>query len=60
VVVNQNFELINGAVGPIDIFAKALKNLLGLIVEKLNQNVVFVFKIEINRTVGDTGFFCDL
>ena len=41
-------------------FTKALKNLLGLVVEKLNQNVVFVFKVEINRTVGDTGLFCDL
>ena len=59
-MVNQNSELINGTVDPIDIFTKALKNLLGLVVEKLNQNVVFVFKVEINRTVGDTGLFCDL
>gem|GEM_PF-2328616 len=60
VMVNQNFELISGTVGPLDIFAKTLKNLLGLVVEKLNQNVVFVFKIEINSAVGDTGLFCDL
>jgi hypothetical protein len=60
VMANQNSEFVNGTVGPIDILAKALKNLLGLVIEKLNQNVVFVFEIEINRTVGDTGFFSNL
>ena len=44
-MVNQNFEFIYGTVGQIDIFTKALKNLLGLVVEELNQNVVFVLKI---------------
>jgi hypothetical protein len=28
--------------------------------EKLNQNIVFVFKIQVDGAVSHSGFFCDL
>jgi hypothetical protein len=38
-------KLINGCVGFVDLFAKAFKNLFGLMAEKLNKNVVFILKV---------------
>jgi hypothetical protein len=60
VTLDQVFELVNGPVGAIHFLLKSLKYLLGFKFEKLNQDVVFVFKIQIDRPIGDTGLFGDL
>jgi hypothetical protein len=60
VASNEISEFFDGVTGAVDFFPKTLKGLFGLEIKKLNQNVVFVFEIQIYGTVGDTGFFGDL
>ena len=56
VAANQVAELVHGVVALVDRLPEAVKNLFGLVIEKLNQNIVLVFEIEIDGAVGDTGF----
>jgi hypothetical protein len=57
---NQIAQFIQAAAGPIHFGLKLVEDLLGPVAEKLDQNVVFIFKIQINCPVGDTGFFSNL
>ena len=47
---------VTGIVRLVDRFPEPIKYLFGLIAEKLNQNIIFIFKIEINGPVSDPGF----
>jgi hypothetical protein len=40
--------------------AERIKHLFGFIVEKLDQDIVFVFKIQIDGTVSHSGLFGNL
>ena len=60
VTVNQITQLVDGGVGFFDLFPEAAEDLFGFVLEKLNQDIVFVFKIEVNRSVGDAGLPGDL
>jgi len=51
---------INGIVRLADLFPKPTKYLSCFIVEKLNQYIVFIFKIEINCPISDSGLFGNL
>ena len=57
---NQISKFINGVVGLIHLFPETAENLFGLMIEKLNQNIIFIFEIEIDGAVSHTGFFGDL
>jgi hypothetical protein len=57
---NQIAQFADGRLGTIDLLAEALKNLLGLVAEELNQDIVLVFEIEIDRSVGDPRLTGDL
>jgi len=60
VSTDQVSKFVNGVIGPVDLLPEATEDLLGLIVEKLYQNIVLIFKIEVDRSIGDTGFSGDL
>jgi hypothetical protein len=53
---NKIAKFINGIVGSVNFLSEASKNLSGFIAEKLNQNIIFVFEIKIDRAVSDPGF----
>jgi hypothetical protein len=57
---NQIAQFVKSGIGAIDLLTEALEYLLGLIAEKLDQDVVLVFEIEVDGSVGDTGFTGDL
>jgi len=57
---DQVSKLINGIFGLIHFFSETPENLLGLVIEKLNQNIIFVFEIKIDGAVGHAGFFSNL
>ncbi len=57
---NQVSKLINGVFGFIHLFSETSENLLGLVIEELNQNIIFVFEIKIDGAISHTGFFGDL
>lgn len=57
---NQAFQLINGIVRTVDIFSKTIENLFGLVTEKMRQNIILVFKVQVDGAVGDAGFFRNL
>jgi hypothetical protein len=42
-----------------DLFPEALENLLGLVAEKLDQNIVFILEVEVDGPIGHSGFFGD-
>jgi hypothetical protein len=55
-------QLLDGTAPAIDFFSEALKNLLGFVLEKLNQDIVLVFEVQIDGPIGHTGFsgdFCN-
>ena len=58
--VHQIPQFIPAVLGPIDRLPKPFKYLLGPKIEKLNQDVIFIFKIQIDGTIGDPGFFGNL
>ena len=60
VTVNQIAQLVDGCVGLFDLFPEAAEDLFCFVLEKLNQDIVLVFKIEVNRSVGDAGLPGDL
>jgi hypothetical protein len=53
---NQVAQFVYGVVRHIDLFSELGKHLGGLIFKKLHQDIVFVFEIQVNRSVGDTRF----
>jgi hypothetical protein len=57
---NQVAHLIDGAVGFFDLLLEALKDLFGLVAEKLHQDVALVLEIKVNGSIGDAGFPGDL
>ena len=52
---NKAAQFIMAAIELVDGRPKSIKNLLGSVVEKLDQNIVFIFKIKINGTICHTG-----
>jgi hypothetical protein len=42
--------------GPEHFFPEQIEYLFGLVRKKLNQDVILVFKVEINRSIGHTRF----
>ena len=57
---DQVLKLINGTFGLIHLFSETPENLLGLVIEKLNQNIIFVFEIKIDGSISHTGFLGNL
>jgi hypothetical protein len=57
---NKIAKLINGIVRSVNFLPEASKNLSGLVAEKLNQDIIFVFEIKIDRAVSDPCFSGDL
>jgi hypothetical protein len=53
-------QLLDGTATAIDFFSEALENLLGLVFEKLNQDIVLVFEVQIDGPIGHTSFSGDL
>jgi hypothetical protein len=53
-------KFIQAVLSPIDLLTEGFKNLFGPKTEKLNQDVVFIFEIQVDSAVGDPGFFCNL
>jgi hypothetical protein len=53
-------QLLDGAAPAIDFFSETLENLLGLVFEKLNQDIVLVFEVQIDGPIGHTSFSGDL
>jgi hypothetical protein len=58
--MNQVAKFIDSSICSVNFLSEAGENLSGFITEKLNQNIFFVFEIEIDRTVGNTRFPCNL
>jgi len=57
---NQIAEFIDSVIDLIHFFSETSKNLFGFVIEKLNQNIIFVFEIKIDGAVGNAGFFSNL
>jgi len=57
---NQVSELFDSILGLIHLFSETPENLLGLVVEELNQNIIFIFEIQIDGSISHTGFLGDL
>jgi len=60
VYANQVAQFVDGRLGAIDLLSEAIENLFGLVAEELDQDIVLVLEIEVDRSVSDTGFTCDL
>jgi hypothetical protein len=60
VSTNEIAKFIQTALRLIDFLPKSIKNQLGFVAEEIDQNVIFIFEIEINGTVGHSGFLGDL
>ena len=57
---NEIAKFVQAGIGAIHLRPETIKYLLGFIIEKLNQNIVFIFEIQIDGAVGDAGFFANL
>jgi len=57
---DQVSKFINGIFGLVHLFPEAPENLLGLVIEELNQNIIFVFEIKIDGAISHAGFFGNL
>jgi hypothetical protein len=57
---NEIAQFIEAVVGVLDLGPKLFKDLLGSIAEKLNQDVILVFKVQIDRSVSNASLFGDL
>jgi hypothetical protein len=53
---DEVFQFLDGAATAIDFFSEALENLLGFVFEKLNQDIVLVFEVQIDGPIGHTSF----
>lgn len=58
--MNQVAKFIDSSICSVNFLSEAGENLSGFITEKLNQDIFFVFEIEIDRTVGNPRFPCNL
>jgi len=58
--MNQVAKFINSSICSVNFLSEAGENLSGFITEKLNQDIFFVFEIQIDRTVGNPRFPCNL
>ena len=58
--VHQISKLINRIIRLVYVFPESIKYLFGFIAEKLNQNIIFVFEIEIDGAIGNTRCRCNL
>jgi hypothetical protein len=57
---NKAAQFVMAAIGLVDGRPKSIKNLLGSVVEKLYQDIVFIFEIKIYGTIRHTGLPGDL
>ena len=57
---DQVAEFFHSVVALVDFLPEAVEHLFGLVVEKLDQNVVLVLEVEIDGAVGNTGLARDL
>lgn len=57
---NEVSQFIDGGLRVIDLFTKAGKDLARFVIEKMDQNVIFIFKVKIDGPIGDTGGPCNL
>ncbi len=57
---NKIAQLINGCLRMVDFFAKVGKNLPCFIIEKMDQDVIFIFEVKINSPIGNPRGPCNL
>jgi hypothetical protein len=57
---NEIAKFVQTRIGTIHLRPKTIKNLFGFIIEKLDQNIVFIFEIQIDGAVGDLCYFGNL
>jgi hypothetical protein len=57
---NKATQFVMAAIGLVDGRPKPIKNLLGSVIEKLDQDIVFIFEIKIYGTIRHTGLSGDL
>ena len=57
---NKIAQLINGGLCMVDFFAKARENLAGFVIEKMDQDVIFIFKVEVNCSISNSSRPCNL
>jgi hypothetical protein len=57
---NEIAKFVQAGIGTIHLRPETIKYLLGFIIEKLDQNIVFILEIQINGAVGDPGYFGNL
>ena len=57
---NEIAKFVQAGFGPVHLRTETIKYLLGFIIKKLNQNIVFILKIKIDGAVGDPGYFGNL
>jgi hypothetical protein len=57
---NKIAKFVQAGIGTIHLRPETTKYLLGFIIKKLNQNIVFILKIKIDGAVGDACFFGNL
>jgi len=57
---NQIPKLINRGIGPVHFLSKCVKYLLCLMAEKMDKDIIFVFKIKVHGAVGNPGLPGDL
>jgi hypothetical protein len=48
-------KFVQAGIGLIHLRPETIKYLLGFIIEKLDQNIVFIFEIQVDSAVGDPG-----
>lgn len=53
-------KLFPGIVRLVNLLPEQSKHLFCLVAEKLDKDIIFIFEIEIYRTVGNTGLLCNL
>ena len=53
-------KFVQAGIGTIHLRPETIKYLLCFIIEKLDQNIVFILKIQIDGAVGDLGDFGNL
>jgi hypothetical protein len=57
---DQVTQFLDRLIGPVNLFAKPLKDLFGFVAEKLNQDVILVLEVKVYGTIGNPGLFGNL
>jgi len=57
---NQVTKFIYGRICSVNFLSEAGKNLSGFVTEKLDQDIFFIFEVQIDRTIGNPSFLCNL